>query len=226
MPCHIEGLSCGRPCNRALDCGRHRCIRPCHDGLCLKEEEECKQLCTKPRETCGHACNAPCHDGVCPSIACRDKIKVSCPCGNLKAIRTCAEQSAAEARRAQLNSIALTSSDDSSITLPTLGKLKTCSLECNEECAKLERNRRLALALQIENPDMAQKLSPPTYSEFMKDWVRKDVNFVQMVHDRLVELVKMAKEVSLKDSINLRMINNGITSCSPSRKADRSPLTA
>ena len=42
-------------------------------------------------------------------------------------------------------------------------------VDCNEECAKLERNRRVALALQIENPDMSAKLVGPKYSEFLKE---------------------------------------------------------
>ena len=67
-------------------------------------------------------------------------------------------------------------------------------LDCNEECAKIERNRRVALALQIENPDTSAKLSAPKYSDFLKDMARKDPNFANLVHDRLTELVKLAKE--------------------------------
>lgn len=69
-------------------------------------------------------------------------------------------------------------------------QLKT--LECNEECKMIERNRRLALGLQIVNPDLSGKLMP-RYTEFMKQWGKKDPNFCQMVHDRLTELVQLAK---------------------------------
>ena len=67
-------------------------------------------------------------------------------------------------------------------------------VDCNEECAKLERNRRVALALQIENPDMSAKLVGPKYSEFLKELAKKDPSFCGMVHDKLTELVNLAKE--------------------------------
>jgi hypothetical protein len=44
-------------------------------------------------------------------------------------------------------------------------KLSLFSLDCNEECRVLERNRRLAIGLQIRNPDLSQKLTP-RYSVF------------------------------------------------------------
>ena len=68
-------------------------------------------------------------------------------------------------------------------------------LECSEECSQLERNRRLALALQIENPDQAQKLSAPKYSDFMMEFAKKDLAFASKIHNKLSELVKLAKEV-------------------------------
>lgn len=58
------------------------------------------------------------------------------------------------------------------------------------------RNRRLALALQIQNPDLNAKLTPK-YSDFMKSWAKKDPSLCRHVHDRLTELVKLAKEVSV-----------------------------
>lgn len=69
-------------------------------------------------------------------------------------------------------------------------QLKT--LECNEECKMIERNRRLTLGLQIVNPDLSGKLLPK-YSEFMKQWGKKDPIFCQMIHDKLTELVQLAK---------------------------------
>ena len=71
-------------------------------------------------------------------------------------------------------------------------------IECNEECAKMERNRRLALALQIENPDMSAKLSAPKYSEFLKEMAKKDAFFASNVHEKLTDLVKLAKDSKQK----------------------------
>ncbi len=89
-----------------------------------------------------------------------------------------------------------------SIDLNSALKMKNGSgrkLECNEECAQLERNRRLALALQIENPDTAQKLAAPRYSDFLVEFARKDVAFASNVHNKLTELVKLAKAVRNTD---------------------------
>lgn len=68
------------------------------------------------------------------------------------------------------------------------------SLDCNDECRLIERNRRLAIGLQIRNPDLSAKLTP-RYSDFMKQWAKKDPKFCQMVHDKLSELVQLAKQV-------------------------------
>lgn len=69
-------------------------------------------------------------------------------------------------------------------------------MECNDECRLVERNRRLAIGLQIRNPDLSAKLMPK-YSDYMKQWVKKDPRFCQMVHDKLSELVQLAKQVSI-----------------------------
>lgn len=53
------------------------------------------------------------------------------------------------------------------------------------------------LNFQIENPEMSSKLAPPKFSDFLKDFAKKDLNFAQNVHDKLTDLVKLAKEVSI-----------------------------
>ena len=78
-----------------------------------------------------------------------------------------------------------------------LGK-KSGKIDCNEECATLERNRRVALALQIQNPDLSAKLVAPKYSDFLKEMAKKEPTFCAMVHDKLTELVKLAKESKQK----------------------------
>jgi transcriptional repressor NF-X1 len=84
------------------------------------------------------------------------------------------------------------------VDLTTYFSSKERKLECNETCGQIERNKRLALALQIENPDISTKLSAPKYSDFLKEFGKKDPNFVQSVHDRLTDLVKLAKESKQK----------------------------
>jgi transcriptional repressor NF-X1 len=56
----------------------------------------------------------------------------------------------------------------------------------------------VALALQIENPELSSKLAAPKYSEFLKDMARKDSSFAAIVHDKLYDLVKLAKESKQK----------------------------
>ena len=73
---------------------------------------------------------------------------------------------------------------------------KDKKLECSEECFKLERNKRLSLALQIRNPDLSAKITP-RYSDFMKDFVKKDAKFCSNIHDELTKLVQLAKEVKI-----------------------------
>lgn len=73
--------------------------------------------------------------------------------------------------------------------------LKT--LECDEECLVEARSRRLALALQIRNPDVSAKLAP-RYSEHVRATAVRDPAFAQLVHDRLTDLVQLAKKSKQK----------------------------
>lgn len=70
-------------------------------------------------------------------------------------------------------------------------------MECNDECRLVERNRRLAIGLQIRNPDLSSKLTP-RYSDYMKSWAKKDPRFCQHVHEKLTELVQLAKQSKQK----------------------------
>jgi transcriptional repressor NF-X1 len=194
VACHIDGISCGRPCGKLiLSCRRHTCTKACHSGEC---DPNCSQPCKELRSNCGHPCNSTCHDGPCPNTSCMEKVKMNCSCGNLSSVVICSNNSGlhtallADHIRDLNNG---NSSSTTSISLKDLGK-RIDKLECNEECAKLERNRRVALALQIENPDLTTKLAAPKYSEFLKEVTRKDLSFATMVHEKLTELVRLAKE--------------------------------
>ena len=59
----------------------------------------------------------------------------------------------------------------------------------------MERNQRLALALEIKNPDLSSKLGNPTYSQFLKDYARQNPTFVASVEKALSELVTAANQV-------------------------------
>ena len=200
VPCYVTEISCGLPCNKPISCGRHKCITICHSGPCEKPGHQCTQPCATPREMCGHICAAPCHDGKCPDTPCKEMVKVTCQCGHRTMSRVCAENSK-EYQRIASCILASKMADmqlGHSVNLEEVfgqgakkqNQLKT--LECNDECKIIERNRKLALGLQIVNPDLSAKLMP-RYSDFMKQWAKKDPHFCQMVHDKLTELVQLAK---------------------------------
>ena len=142
--------------------------------------------CTTPREMCGHVCAAPCHEGKCPDTPCKEMVKVTCQCGHRSMSRVCAENSK-EYQRIASSILASKMTDmqlGHSINLDQVfgqgakkqNQLKT--LECNDECKTIERNRKLALGLQIVNPDLSGKLMPK-YSDFMKQWAKKNPQFVK-----------------------------------------------
>lgn len=199
IPCTQASFSCGLPCNKDLPCGRHKCIKSCHGGICQVAGEVCKQNCQALRPNCGHKCNAMCHDGDCPDTPCRENVEVTCECGNRKQMRTCHDFSN-EYRRiatAQLATSMQEMQRGNMVELSDiLGPIKLTNnktLECNDECKVLERNRRLAIGLQIRNPDLQSKLLT-RYSDFIRGWAKKDINLVTTIHNKLTELVKLAKE--------------------------------
>ena len=34
IPCHLQDISCGLPCKKSLQCGRHTCLQICHKVSC------------------------------------------------------------------------------------------------------------------------------------------------------------------------------------------------
>ncbi|XP_043249941.1 protein shuttle craft [Colletes gigas] len=205
VACYVNEISCGLPCNKPISCGRHKCITICHCGPCEKPGQLCFQPCTTPREMCGHNCAAPCHEGKCPETPCKETVKVTCQCGRRTMSRVCAENSKEYQRKAS-SMLASKMADmqlGHSVNLEEVfgqgakkqNQLKT--LECNEECKIIERNRKLAQGLQIVNSDVSGKLMPK-YSDFMKQWAKKDLHFCQMVHEKLIELVQLAKSSKQK----------------------------
>nr|CAD7400623.1 unnamed protein product [Timema poppensis] len=205
IPCHQADFSCGLPCNKDLPCGRHRCILPCHKGPCLKEGQACTQPCTTTRNLCGHNCASPCHDGPCLDSPCKEMVKVTCECGHRFTTRACFDN-VKEYQRMATSLLASKMADmqlghsvdiGDLLSNPTTRKMSLKTLECNDECKLIERNRRMAIGLQIRNPDLSAKLTP-RYSEFMRQWAKKDPNLCNMVQEKLTELVQLAKQSKQK----------------------------
>ncbi|XP_051796440.1 transcriptional repressor NF-X1 [Acanthochromis polyacanthus] len=200
IPCHLQDISCGLTCNKMLPCETHRCRRICHRGECLAEGS-CQQPCILPRPDCGHPCSAPCHKGSsCPRTTCTAKVALQCDCGRRKETVVCAEAAnsyqryAAIAMASKLSDMQLGDSMDMGLLL-TKKELKQTSLQCDQECATLERNRRLAEALQIDSSsDPFNVRSTSVYSDSLKEDARKDLKFVTEVEEEIKNLVELANK--------------------------------
>lgn len=138
QPCWLTEPRCGMVCGEPLKCGSHTCHKQCHrPGECEDALEPCKQACGKTKNLCGHPCSEACH----APFACSEKtpcptmVMITCPCGRLRKEKRCNAVRAASGK----------GQAPQSETLPT-----TVPLKCDDECARLERNRSLASALKID----------------------------------------------------------------------------
>ncbi|NXD28638.1 NFX1 protein, partial [Spelaeornis formosus] len=76
--------------------------------------------------------------------------------------------------------------------LITKKEMKQARLQCDEECLALQRNRRLAEALEIDdNSDPFNiRSSGPKYSDLLKEDARKDIKFVSDIEKEMRMLVE------------------------------------
>lgn len=89
--------TCGKPCDRILNCGNHSCKKMCHfvsdpSSTDAKEAEcgKCEEQCGIVRPTgCDHACRKPCHRPPCQS--CTAIIKSQCHCGLVQKMFKCCD---------------------------------------------------------------------------------------------------------------------------------------
>ncbi|XP_059705327.1 transcriptional repressor NF-X1 isoform X6 [Haemorhous mexicanus] len=216
IPCHLTDISCGLRCNQMLKCGMHKCKRICHKGECLIDEE-CKQPCIIPRLYCNHPCMAPCHPSSrCPTTSCCAKVDLQCECGRRKESMICSEASntyqrskldssicgilfyphrairiAAISIATKLTDLQLGDSVEIS-RLITKKEMKQARLQCDEECLAIQRNRRLAEALEIDDNSDPFKIrsSGPKYSDLLKEDARKDIKFVSDIEKEMRMLVE------------------------------------
>jgi transcriptional repressor NF-X1 len=142
QPCWLADARCGLVCGELLKCGSHSCQKQCHrPSDCEDSVLPCKQPCGKIKKLCGHPCSAPCHAPY-PCLEnepCSTMALISCGCGRLRKEKRCNAARAVAVKG---------SSQQQQDVLPSLSPLK-----CDEECARLERNRSLATALKIDIDD-------------------------------------------------------------------------
>ncbi|RCH91040.1 FKBP12-associated protein, partial [Rhizopus stolonifer] len=176
VPCYRESPRCGRPCEKPLPCRKHLCPKTCHNGLCLTEDETCTQYCNDSR-SCGHPCKERCHDdSPCPEKEpCAIRVKASCKCGQNTMEIPC------------------------NATAESTGSKKL--LECNDFCAKVLRNRRLAMALDIKRDDYGTpSLSVDDlgyYDDSLRDFYNENRAWCRSMEMSLIELARdTAKKTS------------------------------
>lgn len=129
--CWFTDTRCGMICGSRLKCGLHTCRKTCHrPGDCEDGAGKCTQPCGKPKKVCSHPCEDLCHAPYpCKQDKpCAHKTLITCPCQHKKQEARCG----------------------ASATNPS--SATSNSLKCDEECGRLERNRQLAVALEID-PD-------------------------------------------------------------------------
>ncbi|KAF2076372.1 hypothetical protein CYY_002329 [Polysphondylium violaceum] len=110
-------FSCDDVCNRTLDCGNHKCTKPCHKGpcnpcelvpekvlycscnqtklkdlnvertSCLDPIPICKKTCSKQLSCKQHSCPDKCHTGPCAT--CKVKVRAMCRCRKTVENRQC-----------------------------------------------------------------------------------------------------------------------------------------
>lgn len=203
VACCVSKISCGRPCKKLLSCGMHTCLIPCHDGEC----NECRNFCSKTRP-CGHPCNETCHsmgNPICPDTPCKIAVQVHCPCKRLTGKMTCYEVNKSShkvsmtmlARMGIINENETLSVDE---LIKKTEEYKFARLECDEKCGQIERNRNLANALNIQEPDLNPELVPK-YPESLKQAYLHYPDFVKETYDTLVNLIHKAEMKANKSAV-------------------------
>ncbi|GMT19591.1 hypothetical protein PFISCL1PPCAC_10888 [Pristionchus fissidentatus] len=213
IPCYLTEISCGRECGVELKCKVHSCSRMCHSGDCETEEAKCSRKCTRKRSGCGHPCAAPCHgDSPCPVTPCNFAMDVACGCNRRRGQMRCEEVEQHYNRLRKLQ--AVEDLEEAAKGAPPDGQFrllrrsasmdKLNSLPCDDTCKKSARNRRLAAALELETNEEGELERSPTitYSQYMRDELRDNAEFVAAVEKSFVELVHLADMHPLGYSVN------------------------
>ncbi|KAJ5563234.1 hypothetical protein N7535_008398 [Penicillium sp. DV-2018c] len=138
VPCWLTDARCGQVCGQLLKCGSHYCRKDCHRPEdCEDATKPCSQPCGKNKTICGHPCTEQCHAPyACPEkTPCSTKVTVTCGCGRLRQEKRCNAAKAVTSK--------------GQVQAPQRQPELT-PLACDDECARLERNRSLAGALGVD----------------------------------------------------------------------------
>lgn len=155
IPCWFTEVRCGLPCGKKLKCGIHYCQSLCHrSGQCEDATSQCHQPCGRQKSVCDHTCTDACHAPYpCKETTpCQGKTFITCECQHQKQAVKCLASKTSE------------------------GNSKK-TLDCNDECLKVQRNAKLAAALNIDPSTHTDDHIP--YSQQTLDMVRDMLKFCQ-----------------------------------------------
>ena len=156
QPCWFTEVRCGMPCGKKLKCGNHTCQKLCHrPSDCEDAKSPCAQPCGRKKTVCDHTCSEPCHAPYpCKEITpCQAKTFITCECQHQKQAAKC-------------------------LASKTSGGNTEKTLDCNDECLKLQRNAKLAAALNIDPSTHLDDHIP--YSKQTIDLYKDNVKFAQI----------------------------------------------
>jgi transcriptional repressor NF-X1 len=157
VPCWFKEPRCGKPCGKRLKCGTHFCNNVCHGpGNCEDAGvpgSHCNQPCLKLK-SCGHVDTSPCHaPSACKEDQpCQGKTFVTCECQHRKQeVKCLAAKSNPHPERAPL--------------------------KCDDECLRMQRNAKLAAALNIDPATHTDDHVP--YSDVTLEFCRDHMQWAQ-----------------------------------------------
>ncbi|RFU23584.1 hypothetical protein B7463_g12754, partial [Scytalidium lignicola] len=145
-------------------------LRP---GQCEDAASPCTQPCGRPKTVCEHTCSDPCHAPYpCKELTpCQAKTFITCPCQHQKQAVKC-----------------LASKSSPGNTEKTL--------DCNDECLKLQRNAKLAAALNIDPASHVDDHIP--YSSTVLDFYTSSTKFAQTYEREFRVFATSEKEKRLR----------------------------
>ena len=222
IPCGSRDIKCNKLCGKTRQCGLHACERTCHLPPCDSVDAgpssqkqrglSCGQQCGAPRRHCSHTCAASCHPtSQCPEIACKVMVTISCSCGRLTAEVSCGAggsvlRGANDMILSRLPGPLQPVEGRDRDKIP-LGQRK---LQCDDECAKLEKKRLLADAFGATVPGEAVPglEGGVVGSDLLAETIRRDPQWVAAVDDRFKFLVQGPKAgTGLGGSIRLHVFS-------------------
>ena len=209
--CYQVDVSCGAVCGKPMICGQHTCTRTCHLGPCVVETPKaeagaaasssassssaavaasstdllytsdddaddvpptCHQKCLRMRSSCSHRCQALCHPNQpCPPLVCQERVFVTCACGRNRQEVMCSRGGPVESENSIIR-----------------------SLPCDEACAMMARNARLAAALGPSARGAAH--TAVEYSEFLQVAVVRDADLIALLEKDFAKLLSSSAHMS------------------------------